>query len=197
MESESLAPTEIEAELPQKKVEKGEPKPKDVDMPPPRAPTPPKKPEAAPSVAGQESELGDSVSVAGADGPIVKDAAYWKMYRYFNPKGGKVKASPETMRLWKTKGGSNLHATSKLFGLLFHFVFFCSFGPFACAVYSLGAELKRLFLEHGSFETVEVLIKKRYLKSKEAEHEGGWYTKQYLTAKEGWSKRGPQLDLDP
>ena len=32
------------------------------------------------------------------------------MYRYFNPKGGKVKASAETMRMYKTEEGRNSDA---------------------------------------------------------------------------------------
>lgn len=142
-------------------------------------------------MAGQESDLGDSASAAGEDGPMVKDATYWKMYRYFNPKGGKVKASPETMKLWKTRSGSNFYATS--LGYQFQSVVLFFLGWFytgAFAALSPGKELKRLFLEHGSFETVELLIKKRYLKSKSAEQEGGWYTRHYLTTKEGWSKPG-------
>lgn len=33
-----------------------------------------------------------------------------RMYRYFNPKGGKVKASAETMNMYKTEEGRSLDA---------------------------------------------------------------------------------------
>jgi len=34
--------------------------------------------------------------------------SFARLYRYFKPKGGKVKCSPEAMKMWKTKDGSPL-----------------------------------------------------------------------------------------
>lgn len=87
----------------------------EVVEPPPTTPRSRIQPAATPSAVGGETEVGESASAVGDGdhGPMVKDATYWKMYRYFNPKGGKVKASPETLKMWKTKSGSYLHATSK------------------------------------------------------------------------------------
>lgn len=48
-----------------------------------------------------------------------------------------------------------------------------------------------MFKQHGNFETLELQIRKRFTKSVEKAKSGGWYTKQYLEAKEGWSKPGP------
>ena len=50
-----------------------------------------------------------------------------------------------------------------------------------------------MFKAHGSFETLEIQISKRSLKSLEKEKSGGWYTKQYLESKEGWTKSGTYL----
>lgn len=50
-----------------------------------------------------------------------------------------------------------------------------------------------MFQEHGSFETMELQVKKKLSKSKELAKEGGHYTKHYLETKEGWSKWGPQI----
>ena len=63
------------------------------------------------------------------------------------------------------------------------------------ALASSGEELKKLLREHGSFGTIEVILKKRLVKSKESEQEGGWYSKTYLTTKEGWTKRQPQRPI--
>ena len=52
----------------------------------------------------------------------------------------------------------------------------------------LGASLKEMFKQHGSFETLEVQVRKRSTKSFEKGKSGGWYTKQHLESKEGWTK---------
>ena len=52
----------------------------------------------------------------------------------------------------------------------------------------LGASLKEMFKQHGSFETLEVQIRKRSIKSFEKGKAGGWFTKQHLESKEGWTK---------
>ena len=51
-----------------------------------------------------------------------------------------------------------------------------------------GAELKELFLQHGSFEQLEVQVKKKSSKLRGKAQDGGWYTKVYLESKEGWTK---------
>ena len=45
-----------------------------------------------------------------------------------------------------------------------------------------------MFKEHGSFEQLEIHVKKHHLRSSEAAKSGGWYTKYALENKEGWSK---------
>ena len=52
--------------------------------------------------------------------------------------------------------------------------------------------MKKLLQEHGNFGAIEVILKKRFVKSRESEKEGGWYSKTYLTTKEGWTKWQPQ-----
>lgn len=48
-----------------------------------------------------------------------------------------------------------------------------------------------MFQEHGSFETMEMQVKKKLNRSKELAKEGGYFTKHYLETKEGWTKWGP------
>ncbi|CAL1168530.1 unnamed protein product [Cladocopium goreaui] len=50
-----------------------------------------------------------------------------------------------------------------------------------------GEELQRLFRAHGSFETLEVQVRKKFTKAIEKAKSGGWFTKQYLESKEHWS----------
>lgn len=50
-----------------------------------------------------------------------------------------------------------------------------------------------MFKEHGSFEELEIQVKKKLLKSREKLKSGGWYTKHALEFKEGWSKSDPQF----
>jgi len=52
-----------------------------------------------------------------------------------------------------------------------------------------------MFQQHGSFETLEVQIKKKKSKSREDAKSGGWYTRFQLETKEGWSKQEAQFIL--
>ena len=52
-----------------------------------------------------------------------------------------------------------------------------------------------MFQQHGSFETLEIQIKKKKSRSREDAKSGGWYTRFQLESKEGWSKQGPQFIL--
>ena len=58
-----------------------------------------------------------------------------------------------------------------------------------------GEKLKAMFHQHGSFEELEIQVKKHHMKSREDAKTGGWYTKHALEFKEGWSKQGPQFCL--
>lgn len=109
-----------------------------------------------------------------------------RLYRYFKPKGGKVKCTPESLKLWKTKEGRLLLSFS---------LFFVHCFPFQSLLGAalLGQELSKMFAAHGSFETLEIQVKKRHLKSVEKSKLGGWYTKQYLESKEGWTKSGSYI----
>lgn len=48
-----------------------------------------------------------------------------------------------------------------------------------------------MFREHGSFEAMEAVIKKKTIKTRSQNAGGGWYTELTLK-KEGWSKTEPQ-----
>ena len=50
-----------------------------------------------------------------------------------------------------------------------------------------------MFQQHGSFETLEIQIKKKKSKSREDAKSGGWYTRFQLETKEGWSKQGASV----
>ena len=52
-----------------------------------------------------------------------------------------------------------------------------------------------MFQQHGSFETLEIQIKKKFSRSREDAKSGSWYTRFQLESKEGWSKQGPQFIL--
>lgn len=49
-----------------------------------------------------------------------------------------------------------------------------------------------MFREHGSFETMEIQIKKKSVKTKNQNAEGGWFTELTLKQEKGWSKTEPQ-----
>ena len=55
-----------------------------------------------------------------------------------------------------------------------------------------GEELKKMFQAHGSFEAMEIQIKKKNIKTRSQASEGGWYSAERLKV-EGWSKTLPQL----
>ena len=68
----------------------------------------------------------------------------------------------------------------------------------ACLIYQepcvcWGEELKRMFAQHGSFDALEVAIKKKTLKSKEDTAEGGWFSALALRRDKGWTSTKPQL----
>ena len=46
-----------------------------------------------------------------------------------------------------------------------------------------------MFMEHGSFEAMEIEVRKSFNKTKEKEKAGGWYTRHYLQTKESWTKK--------
>ena len=52
-----------------------------------------------------------------------------------------------------------------------------------------------MFAQHGSFDALEVAIKKKTLKSKADTAEGGWFTGLALRQQKGWSTTKPQLVL--
>lgn len=55
-----------------------------------------------------------------------------------------------------------------------------------------------MFNEHGSFEMLEVQVKKKFARSREHAKSGGWVTKHWLETKEGYTKQGSQtLGLQP
>ena len=56
-----------------------------------------------------------------------------------------------------------------------------------------GKELKKMFLEHGSFESLEIRIKKKHIESQSRAKSGGWYTKGQLEGQHQWTKTQPQF----
>lgn len=46
-----------------------------------------------------------------------------------------------------------------------------------------------MFLEHGSFEGMELAITKKHVLASQAKKEGGWYTKSKLETNEAWTKK--------
>ena len=54
-----------------------------------------------------------------------------------------------------------------------------------------GLELQKMFKEHGSFEGVEVAVRKRSVREQNNSKAGGWYTRTYLETKEGFTKSRP------
>ena len=56
-----------------------------------------------------------------------------------------------------------------------------------------GKELKKMFLEHGSFESLEIRIKKKHIESQSRAKSGGWYTKGQLEGQHHWTKTQPQF----
>ncbi|CAK9000210.1 Uncharacterized protein SCF082_LOCUS6397 [Durusdinium trenchii] len=50
-------------------------------------------------------------------------------------------------------------------------------------------ELKKMFLQHGSFQMMEIRIKKRHVDSSSTTKSGGWYTKSQLDLQHGWTKQ--------
>ena len=46
-----------------------------------------------------------------------------------------------------------------------------------------------MFMEHGSFEAMEIEVRKSFNKTKEKEKAGGWHTRHYLQTKESWTKK--------
>ena len=56
-----------------------------------------------------------------------------------------------------------------------------------------GKELKKMFLEHGSFESLEIRIKKKHIESQSRAKAGGWYTKGQLEGQHQWTKTQHQF----
>ena len=50
-----------------------------------------------------------------------------------------------------------------------------------------------MFKENGSFEAMEICIRKKHIKSRNQSTGGGWYSEQFLKTEKGWSKTKPQL----
>ncbi|CAL1153796.1 unnamed protein product [Cladocopium goreaui] len=46
-----------------------------------------------------------------------------------------------------------------------------------------------MFLEHGSFESLEIRIKKKHIESQSRAKSGGWYTKGQLEGQHQWTKK--------
>jgi hypothetical protein len=63
----------------------------------------------------------------------------------------------------------------------------------ACMCWSWGEELKKMFKENGSFEAMEISIRKKHIKSRNQSTGGGWYSEQFLKTEKGWSKTKSQL----
>lgn len=55
----------------------------------------------------------------------------------------------------------------------------------------LGKELQKMFLENGSFDKLEIKIKKKHIDSLSRTKSGGWYTKGQLEGQHGWTKTWP------
>ena len=55
---------------------------------------------------------------------------------------------------------------------------------------TLGEELKKMFLQNGSFAAMEVAISKKTIRAKSQAKQGGWYSKAKLEGAECWSKWG-------
>ena len=53
-----------------------------------------------------------------------------------------------------------------------------------------------MFREHGSFEAMEVQIKKKHVKTKNENAGGGWYSELFLKTHENWTKTMPQLYIN-
>ena len=56
-----------------------------------------------------------------------------------------------------------------------------------------GKELQKMFLEHGSFEQLEIRIQKKHIESQSKTKAGGWYTKGQLENQHGWTKTRTQF----
>ena len=57
----------------------------------------------------------------------------------------------------------------------------------------IGFEAVQMFLEHGSFESLEIRIKKKHIESQSRAKSGGWYTKGQLEGQHQWTKTQPQF----
>lgn len=55
-------------------------------------------------------------------------------------------------------------------------------------MFSLGGELKKMFLEHGNFEQMELAIKHKHTRENSKKKSGGWFTKHKLEHTESYSK---------
>ena len=56
-----------------------------------------------------------------------------------------------------------------------------------------GKELKKMFLQHGSFASLEIRIKKKHIDSQSRAKSGGWYTRGQLEGQQQWTKTQPQF----
>lgn len=52
----------------------------------------------------------------------------------------------------------------------------------------LGEKLRDLLKQHGSFETLEIVVKKYHKSLLGQSKAGGWYTRQYLLTVAQWTK---------
>ena len=66
---------------------------------------------------------------------------------------------------------------------------------FSWGQHNLGAKFRALLQQHGSFGSVEMVLKRWKLKMKKLKKCGGWYTKIYLEHEAKWTKSGAQKGM--
>ena len=54
-----------------------------------------------------------------------------------------------------------------------------------------GNELKKMFLEHGTFEAMEMMIERKRTTENSEKLSGGWYTKLKLEQQESYNQKLP------
>ena len=114
-----------------------------------------------------------------------------RMMRYF--KADKKKGplpSDEIRKLYNSENGSVCLSMCTLHVILAHIVKLNHACTHACMVLDFktaGEQVRQLLLKHGDFKSVEVHLKKTYLKEEEQNKFGGWHCVATLT-KEGWTE---------
>ena len=103
------------------------------------------------------------------------------MHRYCRPTNGAPKASKEALQLWSTDEGRNLTCIRCL-GSCRNLN-----GP-AILITCSGDKLRDLLKTHGSFDVVEVHLKKYVKKTGKEGKKGKWVTKAFLIEKQGYTK---------